>query len=105
MPVTKGPAVTPFPYQVLCYEPGCTCPAEFKIAARWSDGLTSELKTYGLTCAEHLQAWFHRALAQQAACPLVDEEILETPGIYRLVAQQTDKELKRLLDLEAQYRL
>ena len=94
--------MSPFSYPVLCYEPGCQHAAEFKIAAQWSDGFTSELKTYGLTCPEHLRRWFLRSLQKQAACPLVEGETLEPPGIYRLNVHQTDKRLVRLPDLEAQ---
>ena len=34
----------------MCYAAGCPNRAEFKIAARWSDGITTELKTYYLAC-------------------------------------------------------
>ena len=34
------------PYPIYCYRKGCGKPAEFKIAGRWSDGATNELKTY-----------------------------------------------------------
>jgi hypothetical protein len=87
-------------YPVLCYEPGCGRPAEYKIAARWSDGITSELKTYGLTCEECLPAWFRRSLAKQRACRRAANEVLEPPGIYRLVKGQHDTQLQRLPDLE-----
>ena len=41
--------MTPFlPYLVCCT--GCGRPAGFKVAARWSDGATAELKTYALGC-------------------------------------------------------
>jgi hypothetical protein len=96
--------VTVFRYAVLCYESGCAQPAVYKIAAQWSDGHTQELKTYGLTCAAHLPAWFRRSLEKQAACPLVEEETLEPPGIYRLEAQRTDKQLARLPELEEELR-
>lgn len=92
--------MTPFSYPVLCYEPGCTQAAEYKIAAQWSDGLTRELKTYGLTCAGHLRAWYVKSLQKQAACPRAEDETLEPPGIYRLNAQRADKQLERLPELE-----
>ena len=31
-------------YSVLCTRQGCARPALYKIAARWSDGVTEELK-------------------------------------------------------------
>ena len=47
------------PYAVLCYRPGCDRPAAYKVAARWSDGVTEELKTYSLCCAECLPCARH----------------------------------------------
>lgn len=88
------------PYLVGCYEPGCAAPAVYKIAARWSDGLTSELKTYGLTCAEHLRAWFQHSLQKQHACRKAHFETLDKPGIYALVRGARDVQLQRLEDLE-----
>lgn len=94
--------MSPFHYPVLCYEPGCTQPAAFKIAAQWSDGLTRELKTYGLTCEAHLHAWYLRSVQKQVACPRAEGETLEPPGIYRLEPQRADKQLERLPELETQ---
>ena len=88
------------PYRVVCYEPGCSHEAAYKIAARWSDGLTGELKTYGLTCAEHLPVWFHKSLAKQQACRKAKNEILERPSIYRLARGASDVALARLEELE-----
>jgi len=34
--------MVPSPYPGLCYRPGCGLPALYKIAARWSDGITFE---------------------------------------------------------------
>jgi hypothetical protein len=90
------------PYPVLCYEPQCGQPALYKIAARWSDGLTGELKTYGLTCERCLPAWFRRSQEKQQACRRAANEVLEPPGIYRLQKARHDMELERLVDLEAQ---
>jgi hypothetical protein len=90
------------PYPVLCYRRGCGKPARFKIAACWSDGVTSELKTYALTCEECLPEWFRTSCEKQAACRLAPGEILEAPGIYLLERGSRDTELQRLRDLEAQ---
>ena|SRR5438128_1502272 len=89
------------PYPVLCYRDGCGRPAVYKIAARWSDGITQELKTYALSCAECLPDWFRRGREKQAACRLARGETLEPPGIYRLVHGRRDRQLERLSDLEA----
>lgn len=88
------------PYPVLCYEPGCGQPAQFKIAATWSDGHTRELKTYGLTCAACLGRWFQRACARQLGCRLTVGETLDAPGIYEMCHGQRDRLLVRRTDLE-----
>jgi hypothetical protein len=85
---------------MYCYRPGCGHLAEYKIAARWSDGVTEELKTYALSCAECLEHWYARSLEKQAACRLAPGETLERPGIYRLERGRRDRHLPRLTDLE-----
>jgi hypothetical protein len=90
------------PYPVLCYRPGCGRPAVYKIAARWSDGITAELKTYALSCEECLADWFRRSRQKQAVCRRAPGETLEPPGIYDLAAGQRDRELHRRPDLEEQ---
>ncbi len=89
-------------YLVLCYRPGCGEPAVYKIAARWSDGVTEELKTYALSCPACLESWFKHSCEKQRACRLTTGETLETPGIYRLERFARDRELERLVDLEKQ---
>ena len=88
------------PYPVTCYA-GCPNLAAFKIAARWSDGLTDELKTYYLACAECLPKLFASACAKRAACRLAPGETLDAPGVYDLTPATRDKRLKRRKDLEA----
>jgi hypothetical protein len=90
------------PYPIYCYRPGCERLAQYKIAARWSDGVTEELKTYALSCPECLPELFRRSRAKQAACRLDAGEILEPPGIFRLERGQRDQGLQRLTDLEEQ---
>ena len=89
-------------YAVLCTQPGCPRPAAYKIAARWSDGSTEELKTYALCCADCLPEWYRRSRAKQAACRLAPGEVLEPPGIYHLERGQHDQELRRADDVEQQ---
>jgi hypothetical protein len=93
------------PYQVYCYTRNCKNPAVYKIAARWSDGVVSELKTYGLCCEECLADWFARARAKQQACHLANGETLEPAGIYRHERGQRDQALARLAELEARLRV
>ena len=90
------------PYPILCYTPGCGRPAVYKIAAHWSDGITAELKTYALSCAECLPELFRRSRVRQAACKLTQGEILDPPGIYGLERGQRDQQLQRLEEIERQ---
>lgn len=87
-------------YPVTCYSPGCSNLARFKIAARWSDGLTHELKTYFLACEECLTGLYASAVAKRATCRLAPEELLDAPGIYELHRGERDRTLKRRTDLE-----
>jgi hypothetical protein len=88
------------PYEIFCLTKGCKSLAQFKIAARWSDGVVSELKTYGLCCEECLPKWFQRGRDTHNACRLTPGETLETPGIYLLQRGERDKVLQRLTELE-----
>jgi hypothetical protein len=87
-------------YPLRCYTPGCSELAVYKIAARWSDGVTQELKTYTLSCPACLAEAFRKSRAKQAACRLAPGETLESPGIYELVRGQRDPQLLRRHDLE-----
>jgi hypothetical protein len=89
------------PYQVLCYAAGCSAPAAYKVAARWSDGTTAELKTYALACPACLPQLFARANAKRTACRLAPGETLEAPGVYELAPGARDRALTRRPDLEA----
>ena len=90
------------PYPVTCTTPDCGRPAAYKIAARWSDGVTEELKTYALSCPDCLADWFRRSREKQASCRLAPGEILEPPGIYQLERGARDRQLRRREDLEQQ---
>lgn len=90
------------PYPVLCYAAGCRNPAAYKVAARWSDGVTDELKTYSLACAACLPKLFAEATAKRAACRLAAGESLDAPGVYELARGARDRALTRCPDLEQQ---
>jgi len=92
------------PYPIICYQPDCGQPAVYKIAARWSDGVTEELKTYALSCPACLPTSYRRSLHNQASCRLAPGEILEPPGIFLLERGQRDWQLRRLPELEAKLR-
>ncbi|HTU90488.1 MAG TPA: hypothetical protein VMF69_10475 [Gemmataceae bacterium] len=89
-------------YPVSCYTRGCEELAVYKIAARWSDGVTQELKTYALTCSACLADSFRRSRDKQAVCRLAAGETLESPGIYELTRGRRDPQLVRRADLEQQ---
>ena len=89
-------------YPIYCTTRGCNHLAVYKIAARWSDGFTHELKTYALTCEACLPDWFRRSRAKHAACRLVSGETLEPPGIYTLKHGSRDAGLHRVPELEQQ---
>ncbi len=86
------------PYPVACG--GCDSPAEFKIAAEWSDGPTNELKTYYLSCAACLKSHLNRAGHKQRACRLTPGETLAAPGVYELTPGVLNHNLSRRMDLE-----
>lgn len=88
------------PYSVCCTRPGCGQPAVYKIAARWSDGVTQELKSYALACAACLADAFRASRAKQAACRCALGESLEAPGLYELTRGTRDAQLRRRPDLE-----
>ncbi len=90
------------PYPIDCYTPNCRRLAIYKIAARWSDGLTEELKTYALSCPECLRDWFQRSRDKQRLCRLATGEILDPPGIFLLARGQHDFQLPRQVELEKQ---
>ena len=90
------------PYAVLCYTQGCGQPAVYKVAARWSDGVTRELKTYGLSCEACLPTWFRRAQERHTDCRQAPGESLDVPGIYRVLRGERDQHLARLTDMEKQ---
>jgi hypothetical protein len=86
------------PYPLGCY--GCGEPAAYKIAARWNDGVTRELKTYSLSCENCLAERFRSSQERQAACRLAAGETLDKPGIYELARGRRDRELTRRTELE-----
>lgn len=82
-------------YPVLCYVPTCGKPAVFKIASRWSDGVTQELKTYFLACPACVDGLFEQAKTKQAACRLASGETLDSPDVFALARGTRDRELSK----------
>ena len=85
------------------FEP-CPEPASYKIAARWSDGGFTELKTYGFACSEHLGPVFQEAERRQQAYHVLPSETVEELAIYRYEPGKRDRQLQRLWGLEENYR-
>lgn len=89
---------------VRCTHPGCSAPAQYKIAAMWSDGRFRELKTYGHSCVDHLGDLFHGAEERWENTTRVTGEMIEEVGIYRFRPGLRDAFLERLWGLEESYR-
>jgi hypothetical protein len=85
---------------VPCGVPGCKRRAAYKVASPWSDGSFIELKTYGLTCSDHLRKVFREAdRRHKVYCPRQGETV-EAIGIYRYECGKADRDLERLWGLE-----
>ncbi|MBX6316703.1 MAG: hypothetical protein IRY99_27880 [Isosphaeraceae bacterium] len=89
---------------VRCSHPGCNEPATYKIAAPWSDGSFSELKTYGHACADHVGVVFRAAEERRQTYHPSPGETIEEIGIYRYEQGKRDRQLQRLWGLEENYR-
>jgi hypothetical protein len=87
-------------YPVLCEGPNCRQLATYKIAARWTDGQTSELKTYGLACESCLATLYNDSIKRQLTARTLPGEVGERPGIYRLHGGERDRDLVRMNELE-----
>lgn len=88
------------PYRVMCYTGGCPREAVYKIAARWSDGVTSELKTYSLSCPSCMSDLFRSAKAKKAECRLAAGESLGEPEVFEIARGRRDRQLVRRPELE-----
>jgi hypothetical protein len=93
--ITKG---------VPCSFPSCTAPSAYKIAARWSDGQFTELKTYGFACSEHIGPIFRDAERRRMEYRRSPGETIEELAIYRFEHGKRDRQLQRLWGLEENYR-
>jgi hypothetical protein len=89
---------------VLCSASNCNELATYKVAAAWSDGQFSELKTYGHCCHAHLREVFQDALERRDDSSVIPGETLDEIGIYRFEPGKRDRHLQRLWGLEENYR-
>jgi hypothetical protein len=85
---------------VRCSLHDCEEPAVYKIAAPWSDGRFSELKTYGFACVDHLKDVLGSAEARWLDYEPVKGEIVQDIAIYRYEAGKSDRQLQRDEDIE-----
>jgi hypothetical protein len=84
--------------------PECREPASYKIAAPWSDGSFSELKTYAFACSNHLGPVFRMAETRQESYVPAPGETVEAIAIFRYEQGKRDRQLQRLWGLEENYR-
>lgn len=89
---------------VGCSVAECDEPAQYKIAAPWSDGSFNELKTFGHACADHLGEVFRDAQDRQQDYIPSPAETVEEIGIYKYEQDRRDRQLQRLWGLEENYR-
>jgi hypothetical protein len=89
---------------VRCCHAECREPASYKIAARWSDGRSAELKTYGFACSEHVGAVFRDSEQRRREYTPSPGESIEEIAIYRYDPAKRDRLLQRLWGLEENYR-
>jgi hypothetical protein len=89
---------------VRCSLRGCDELAAYKIAAQWSNGSFSELKSYGFACSDHLSPVFREADDRREEYEPSPNEILEELGIYKFEQGRRDRTLQRLWGLEENYR-
>ena len=79
---------------VTCGTPGCGGPAEYKVAANWSAGRFSELKTYGLACESHRAQTYKDALRRRKIHPPSAEESQGEIAVFRFEKGKSDRELE-----------
>jgi hypothetical protein len=93
-----------YKHSVVCSHPTCSELAGFKVAAHWSDGRFSELKTYGFACSRHLATIFQDAEGRRLNYPLGPGEASDEIAIYRFEVAMRERPAQRLQGLEAECR-
>jgi hypothetical protein len=86
--------------EVVCAVPGCGESATYKIAAPWSDGRYTELKTYGFSCDDHVREILSDAEARWLDYEPVKGETVGEIGIFHFEPGRGDRNLKRDRELE-----
>lgn len=94
----------PVDFTVRCSDPQFkTAPAKYKIAAEWSGGDLTELKTFGFANDECLDSVYLAAVDRAAKIRLSEGESLGEMGIYLMDSRRHDYELQRQPELEARF--
>jgi hypothetical protein len=88
--------MTTYTRPVLCGTPGCDQPAEYKIAAPWSAGKFSELKTYGLACAGHYAQTYRDAVVRRKTHAPSTEEAQGEIAVFRFEKGKAGRPLGRV---------
>ncbi len=91
-------------YVVRCDVRGCERQARYKVAASWTDGVLTELKTYALACEEHVISLYRAAAERHAVYRPRAPEALGPLTVYELVRGKRDRELVRAEAVEAEAR-
>lgn len=79
-------------------------PATYKLAAEWSGGGYTELKTYGFADDECLERVYFAAKRRSEKIDLTEGEKLGELRVFRLEKNRHDYELERLVELEESLR-
>ncbi len=79
---------------VQCGTAGCRELAEYKVAASWSAGRFSELKTYGLACEAHYAQTYRDALRRRKLHPPSTEESQGEIAVYHFEKGKSAAELE-----------
>lgn len=90
-------------YPVLCYHENCKREAIYKVASRWSDGVTGELKTYYLACADCVGELYLKAREKRDLCQLAVGESLDPPSVFLMKRGSRDQQLIRCEDFERKW--
>lgn len=87
-----------FRYLPCCTAGDCSQPAQYKVAATWSDGTSFELKNYGLACAAHRDSQLAQARRRHEHLRLAQGETVGPVELYLLREGCRDTELTRCTD-------
>lgn len=88
-------------YTIYCSHPGFgRVPAKYKLAAEWTGGGYSELKTYGFANDDCVEEVYRDAMARLSQFRAGEGESVGELRIYILHAGRHDYELDRASELE-----